>query len=253
MEEKAFVSAEAKVEEDVSIGVGCVIEKGVTIGSGTVIGNYVIIKEGTEVGSNCFIGDFAVLGKRPQLSKMSTAKREIGNLKIGSGVKINSFTVVFAGSQIGDGCVIGDQAAIRERVTIGSETTVGRGVCIENDVKIGRRCRIQTNAYITAYSELEDYVFIAPCVTTTNDNFMGRTKKRLALMKGPIIKRGARVGGNAILLPGVIIGEEAFIAAGAVVTKDVPARTVVKGIPARPFREVPEEELLENQDFYREE
>ena len=90
-------------------------------------------------------------------------------------------------------------------------------------------------------------MFIAPCVVTTNDNFMGRTEKRKALMKGPTIRRGTRVGGGAILCPGVEIGEEAFVGAGAVVTKDVPPRKLVVGSPARVLRDVPDEELLENE------
>ena len=97
---------------------------------------------------------------------------------------------------------------------------------------------------MTAYSTLEDDVFIAPCVVTTNDNFMGRTERRHELRKGPTIRRGARVGGGAVLLPGVEIGEEAFVGAGAVVTKDVPPRAVVVGNPARVLRDVPEDELL---------
>jgi acetyltransferase-like isoleucine patch superfamily enzyme len=81
-------------------------------------------------------------------------------------------------------------------------------------------------------------------VITTNDNFMGRTEKRLELMKGPTIRRGARVGGGSVLLPGIEIGEEAFIGAGAVVLRDVPPRAVMVGSPARQIREVPDEELL---------
>ena len=104
--------------------------------------------------------------------------------------------------------------------------------------------RIQAKAYITAYCQLEDDVFIAPCVVTTNDNFMGRTEKRLELMKGAIVRRGARIGGAAILLPGVEIGEDAFVGAGAIVLRDVPARTVVVGQPARVLREVHPDELL---------
>jgi acetyltransferase-like isoleucine patch superfamily enzyme len=123
---------------------------------------------------------------------------------------------------------------------------IGRGVLIENDSKIGARTRLQANAYITNYSTVEEDVFIAPGVQTTNDNFMGRTEKRFELMRGPTIRRGARVGGAAVLLPGVEIGEEAFVGAGAVVLRDVPARKLVVGNPARILRDVPEEELLEN-------
>jgi acetyltransferase-like isoleucine patch superfamily enzyme len=105
--------------------------------------------------------------------------------------------------------------------------------------------RIQADAYITAYSTLEEHVFIAPCVVTTNDDFMGRTERRHELTKGPTIRRGARIGGGAILRPGVEVGEEALVGAGAVVTKDVPARAVVVGNPARVLRDVPDEELLD--------
>lgn len=253
MDQFSFISNRANLGKNVSIGIGVVIEEDVSVGDCTEIGNYVVIKSGTRIGKNCFIGDFSLLGKRPTLSPMSTARGDINFLEIGDNVKINSNAVLFAGSKISDGCVIGDQATIRERVIIGKESVIGQKVCIENDTKIGNRCRIQTNAYITAYTIVEDYVFIAPCVTTTNDNYMGRTKKSVELMKGPIIKKGARIGGNAILLPGIVIGEEAFVAAGSVVTKDVPEKSVVKGVPARPFKEVSEEELLIFQDYYEEE
>ena len=127
---------------------------------------------------------------------------------------------------------------------IGEDVVIGRGSLVENDTVVGARTTIQAGAYVTAYSTVEEDVFIAPCVVTTNDNFMGRTERRHELVKGPTIRRGARVGGGAILCPGVEIGEESFVGAGAVVTKDVPPRTVVVGVPARVIRDVPEDELL---------
>ena len=165
---------------------------------------------------------------------------------VGDGTVVSTGAIVFAGSRIGGGCIIGDQACIRERVQIADDVVVGRGALVENDTTIGSGTRIQAEAYITAYSTLEEDVFIAPCVVTTNDNFMGRTEKRKALMKGPTIRRGARVGGGAILCPGIEIGEEAFVGAGAVVTKDVPPRKVVVGSPARVLRDVNTDELREN-------
>src|SRR6185312_5239908 len=120
------------------------------------------------------------------------------------------------GTQIGDGVLVGALATVRERCAIGDGVVIGRGVCVENDTAIGAGTKIQTNAYITAYCMLEEQVFIAPCVVTTNDNFMGRTERRHALIKGPTIRRGARVGGGATLLPGIEIGAEAFVGAGAI-------------------------------------
>ena len=136
------------------------------------------------------------------------------------------------------------RVVLDQRAAADHDVVVGRGSLVENDTTIGALTKIQAHAYITAYSVLEEEVFIAPCVATTNDNFMGRTERRHELIKGPTIRRGARVGGAAVLCPGVEIGEEAFVGAGAVVVRDVPPRAMVVGNPARQIREVPEDELL---------
>ena len=204
-----------------------------------------IVYEGTVLGAGVKVLEHAVVGKQPSLSPRSTASREpLGAAEIGAGTIVSTGAVVFAGTWIGERVVIGDQACVRERVTIGDDVVVGRGSLIENDTTVGALTKIQAHAYITAYSTLEDEVFIAPCVVTTNDNFMGRTERRHELVKGPTIRRRARVGGGAVLCPGIEVGEDAFIGAGAVVVRDVPPRTVVVGNPARELRAVPEDELL---------
>jgi len=209
------------------------------------VGENVVIYPGTVIGAGCQIGDNVVLGKQPALSPRSTASRgELPPLELGDGTIVSAGAIVFAGTKVGAGVVLGDQSCVRERCDLGDDVVVGRGSLVENDTTIGARTKIQANAYVTAYSTLEEDVFIAPCVATTNDNFMGRTEKRHALRKGPTIRRGARIGGAAVILPGIEIGEEAFVGAGAIVTRDVPARAVVVGSPARQIREVPEDELL---------
>jgi len=204
-----------------------------------------IVYPGTELGEGVKVLEHAVVGKQPTLSPRSTAKREpLPPAKIGDGTVVSTGAIVFAGTTVGARVIVGDQACVRERVTLGDDVVVGRGSLIENDTSVGALTKIQADAYITAYSTLEDNVFIAPCVVTTNDNFMGRTERRHELIAGPTIRRGARIGGGAILCPGIEIGEEAFVGAGAVVTKDVPARKLVVGNPARVLRDVGEDELL---------
>jgi len=205
-----------------------------------------IVYPGTVLGEGVKVLENAVVGKQPTLSPRSTAKREpLPPAVIGDGTIVSTGAIVFAGTSVGARVILGDQSCVRERVTIGDDVVLGRGALVENDTTIGALTKIQAEAYITAYSTLEDNVFIAPCVVTTNDNFMGRTERRHALMKGPTIRRGARVGGGAILCPGIEIGEEAFVGAGAVVTKNVPPRVVVVGSPAHVLRDVPEDELLQ--------
>ncbi|MCL6471236.1 MAG: N-acetyltransferase [Firmicutes bacterium] len=241
-----FIHKTAKVPQGVEIGENCIILADVELGEGVRIGHNCVIHEGTKIGENVVMGDGAVVGKQPNPAKTSTLSYSEPQpaLKVGANCIIGTGAVLYAGSSIGENVMIADLASIRENCRIGEFSLIGRGVCIENGVTIGSYTKVQSNAYITAYTTLEDHVFIAPCVTTTNDNFMGRTKERFKHIKGPHIKRGARVGGNAILLPGVVVGEEAFIAAGSIVTKDVPPGKLVMGVPARVVRDVPEEEKL---------
>jgi acetyltransferase-like isoleucine patch superfamily enzyme len=207
-----------------------------------------IVYPGTVLGDGVRVLENAVVGKQPTLSPRSTARREpLEPAVIGDGSVVSTGAIVFAGTRVGARVIVGDQACIRERVELGDDVVVGRGSLVENDTTIGAMTKIQADAYITAYSTLEEHVFVAPCVVTTNDNWMGRTEARFGNVKGPTIRRGARIGGGAILCPAVEIGEEAFVGAGAVVTKDVPPRMLVVGNPARVLREVPDEELLENQ------
>ena len=204
-----------------------------------------VVYPGTVLGEGVKVHEYAVVGKQPVLSPRSTAKRgELPPAEVGPGTIVSTGAVVFAGTTIGARVVVGDQACVRERCAIGDDVVIGRGSLVENDTTVGALTKIQADSYITAYSTLEEEVFIAPCVVTTNDNFMGRTEPRHALRKGPTIRRGARIGSAAVLCPGVEIGQEAFVGAGAVVTKDVPPRAVVVGNPARVLREVPDDELL---------
>ncbi|MBE3031691.1 MAG: N-acetyltransferase [Actinobacteria bacterium] len=230
------------------LGHNLLLGDNVQIGKDVVFGANVVVYDDTLIGDGCFIQDNVVLGKVPSLSPTSTAKRgELPGLVLGAGCVVSTGAVVYRGTTLGAGCILGDYAGVRERCTLGEKVVVGRSSVVENDTTIGDGTKIQTNVYITAYMTIEDRCFIAPCVQTTNDNFMGRTEKRHKLIKGATIRRGARIGGGVVLCPGIEIGEEAYIAAGAVVTKDAPAGKVLMGVPARVVRDVSEDELLENQ------
>ena len=204
-----------------------------------------VIFPGTLIGEGCEIQAGAIVGKPPKLARTSTASQaELPPLEIGDGSVICAQAIVFAGVRLGERVIVGDQAFVRERVTIGNGSVVGRGSTVENDTSIGARVKIQTQVYVTAYMTIENDVFVGPGVTTTNDDTMSRHDKSEDL-KGPTLRRACRVGGGVTLCPGVEIGEEAFIAAGALVTRDVPPRAVAMGVPARVVRGVPDEDLLE--------
>ena len=234
----------------VSRGHNAVIGKDVSFGDNVVIGNNVVIYEGTRIGSNVIIQDNAVIGKQPTRAKASILPEtaQLPPAVIGSGVTIGTSAIIYANAEISDEVFIADLATVRERVTIGERTIVGRGVAVENDCTVGKRCKLETNCYITAYSELGDHVFVAPCVVTTNDNYMGRSKERFDKFKGVTIKDGGRIGANATVLPGKVIHEDGAAAAASVVTKDIQKEELVVGSPAKKIREVPAEQLLRNQE-----
>jgi acetyltransferase-like isoleucine patch superfamily enzyme len=192
------------------------------------------------------IADHAVLGKPPALGPRSAASREAPPpLIVGAGARIGTGAIVFAGAELAEGAIVADQAFVRERVRLGPGSVVGQGSAVDNDTVIGARVRIQSRVYITAFMVIEDDVFVGPGAVTTNDDAMGRIPRGTP-MRGPTLRRACRIGGGSVLVPGVEIGEEAFVAAGAVVTADVPPRAVVMGVPARVVRQVPAADLVEN-------
>jgi UDP-2-acetamido-3-amino-2,3-dideoxy-glucuronate N-acetyltransferase len=166
------------------------------------------------------------------------------DVEIGDGVLIGGQAVIHAGVQIGAGARIGDHAQLRDGAKIGASTTIGSFSSVDPGVEIGDRVSVQTRCYVTGGTVIEDDVFVGPGVTLTNDNTMDRHAPEMALA-GPLLRRACRIGGGAVICPGIEIGEEAFVAAGAVVTADVAPRAVVMGVPAKRVREVPDADLLE--------
>jgi acetyltransferase-like isoleucine patch superfamily enzyme len=222
-----LISSQAKVAGDVSFGA------------------HVVVHGDTVIGPGCVIGDHAVLGREPVLSPSSSAAgAATGQLRLGAGAVVGAGSIVFAGASVGDGAIVGDQAFVRERSSVGAGSVIGRGSALDNDVAVGARVRVQSGVYLCARTVVEDDVFVGPGAYTTNDHTMARHRPE-ADVRGPLLRRACRVGGGALLLPAVEVGEEAFIATGAVVTRDVPPRAVVMGVPARVVGSVPDEDLIE--------
>ncbi len=244
-----YISDKAKMGNNTIIGKFVVIEDDVSIGDNCVIGHNVVIHKGSKIGNNIRIDDNTVIGKQPMRAVNSIFKdeKELPPAVIGEGCLIGAAVIIYCGCEIGEKTLIADLATVRENVTIGSKTIIGRGTAVENFCKVGSNCKLETNVYLTAYSEVEDNVFIAPGVVTSNDNFAARSKERYNHFKGVTVKKGGRIGAQATILPGKIIHEDSFVAAGSVVTKDVEKETIVAGTPARKLRNVPEDQLLRNQ------
>ena len=247
----ATIHESAAIDASVTLGEGVVIGPGVRIGPGCRVGHHAVIHDGTRIGRDVRIDDHATLGKLPMRAANSatTREQELPPLSLGDTCIVGTGAVLYRGAAIDARVLLADLCTVRENVSIGRGTIVGRGVTVENFCTIGRYCKLESECYITAYSTLEDRVFVAPGVVTSNDNYVGRTAERFKHFKGVTVKKGGRIGAGAVLLPGITVGEDGLVAAGSVVTSDVPARTIVLGQPAKPWREVPAEQWLENQGW----
>lgn len=184
----------------------------------------VTIGEGTTVQENVILGS-----------------AEDGELSIGKDCIIRSGTVIYSGVNIGDNLRSGHNVLIRENTKIGDNVLVGTNSVIDGDCRIGDNVSIQTGVYVTRYTTIDDGAFLGPCCVTTNDKYM----KSGVTLKGPVIKRKARIGANSTIMPGITIGQGAVVGAGSVVTKDVPPHKVVMGVPARIVRDAPREGVVQ--------
>ena len=246
----SIIADTAQLGGDTTVGHFCVIGERVQIGDGCQIGHHVVIHEGTTIGDGVRIDSHATVGKQPMRAPNSAVTQDKVQppAQIGDRCLVGASVVIYAGCTLGEKVLVADLATIREDVRVGDFTIIGRGVAVENQCHIGRYCKLETNVYLTAYSEVEDRVFIAPGVLTSNDNFMGRTEERFKRFRGVTVRRGGRLGVGAVILPGREVAPDAVVAAGALLTRDADGETIYAGLPARPFRDVPEEQKLGRDD-----
>ncbi len=233
---------------DSQFGQNVVLGNNVSLGKGCIIGNNVVIHADTSIGSNVRIDDNSVIGKdkmKAPNSAMATDQKLVPTT-IGNDVLIGACVVIYRAVCVGNKVLIADQASIQFNTKVGDYSIIGRGVLVESSCTIGSRVKLESNTYITAFSEIGDYCFIAPGVCTSNDNFAGRDLERKNHFKGVVVMKGGRIGVNATLCPGVTIHEDGFLAAGSLLTKDIPQGKIYAGVPAKEFRDVPEAQLLKN-------
>lgn len=216
----------------------------VEIAGDVVIGAHVTIHAGTRIGPGVMIQDGAVLGKPLMLHPGSSLPRDDHTgAVVGEGAMIGAGAIVVAGARIGDGAVLGDQSFVRERAELDAGVVIGRLCGIGPDVELKRGSVLQPMVMLARGTLVEEDVFIGPSVNALNDNSMARhASGELPVVR---IRRAGRVGAGALINPGLEIGEEAFVAAGALLTRDVPRRAKVRGVPARVYAEVTDTELLE--------
>lgn len=237
-------SVEDFIDPTAQISPTAIIHKGVRIGAGVVIHDFVVIYPNTIIGDRVEIYDHCVLGK-PPTSPGNVSRRfksEYPPLEIGAETILCPGVVVYTGTKIGKQCLLGDFCSIREECVVGDMCLLSRNVSINYNTRIGPRTKVMDNTHLTGNMVIEEDVFISVLVSSTNDNAMGRQGYQDGQVQGPLIRRGATIGASAVLLPRVEVGENAIVAAGAVVSRSVPPRKVVMGVPARVVRDVPPEQ-----------
>ncbi len=231
------------------IGKNCTIGKNVTlenvkIGDNCQVGDNVFLKS-VSVGNNSIIQNNSIIGydtlsghyyDQKQIKKYSTNSDH--RIIIGNNVLIRSNVTIYMDVNIGHNCWINHNAIIREHVSISDDSTIGSNTICENNVSIGKRCVIHNNTMICAETLIESFVFVGPGVSFTNNSPIGHLRDIPSTIRGAKLRLGCAIGGGATICPGVEIGQESIIAAGAIVTKDIPSRIIVAGNPAKKIKDV---------------
>jgi len=224
---------------------GPVIAEGAHVGRDCHLGHGAVLYPGVAIGDECIILDCAVLGRIP-ISNGTTTRpisSGFGRLAIGDGTIIGAGAVIYTAATLGKRVLIGDLASIREGSRVDDGAIIGRGTMLLYDCIVGRFSRIQDQAHLVGNMIVEEHVFIGMGVVATNDSdvYLSRFGINSTPPRGPVVRRLAAVGAGATILPGIEIGEGAFVAAGSVVTHDIEPWTIVMGVPARAVRTVPNE------------
>lgn len=231
--DKAVVET-SDVGEGVQIAEFSVIREDVKIGARARIHEHVVIGPGVELGDDVEVFPGAVLGKQPRSpGTLKHTPTSEGTVEIGAGSQIGAYARIYCDVTIGERSLIGDGATVRESSRIGARCIIGINTVIQHHVTIGNGSRLQQFSSLAPTSRVGEDVFIAAFVGTTDDNAIGRTPAPGDRSGGVILQDRCHIGIGAKFLPGVTVGEDAVVGAGAVVTKDVPPGVTVTGVPAR--------------------
>ena len=226
------IADSAKFGNNVVIGHNCIIEDDVVIGDNAYIDSNTVIRSGVKIGSNAFIGSNCVIGEY-WMDFCIDRETHIHSLSIGDDALIRSGSIIYSGSKIGDHFQTGHQVTIREKAEIGDNVSIGTLSDIQGNCKIGNYVRLHSNVHIGQLSVIDDFVWIFPYVVLTNDptppseNFVGVHIHSFAI-----------VATASIIMPGLDIGQDSLIGAGAIVTKSVEPYAVAVGNPAKSISDV---------------
>ena len=223
------------------LGENCEIGDFVTIGADCVLGDRVVIHNnvtlypGTQVGDDTEIFDSTVIGRKPKSTGNLVHKLEdsFPPVEIGRQCCIGAGVVIYAACKLGDRVLIGDNASLREYNELHDSCLLARGCTTNHHVTIGEGSKIMDLTHLTARTVVEEDVFVGVNVTTVNDNAMRLKGNEVGSASTMRLCSGCRIGSSATLLPGITVGHNALVAAGAVVTRDVEENMTVAGIPAR--------------------
>lgn len=212
----------------------------IVLGDRVTVGAFAVIHGGTHIGDDVHLGHRVILGEPEYGYAMRQAYEGAGDAtKIGSGVVVRAGATVYAGVQIGEGTTIGHNTLLRTHVVVGSGCQLAANLTVERGTRIGDEVRCSPGSHLTADTVIADRVFLGAGVRTVNDKqLIWRDPDNEQPLDPPVFEYGCKVGSGAVLLAGITVGALALVGAGSVVTRDVPASTVVYGVPARPYGEV---------------
>jgi UDP-3-O-[3-hydroxymyristoyl] glucosamine N-acyltransferase len=223
-----------QIGEDSEIAAFAVVRAGAVLGRRVRVHPHAVIESGVVLGDEVEVFPGAFIGKEPKgagaLARPIAFERQV---LVGRGASIGPNVVIYYDVEIGSGTLIGDGATIREQTRIGSRSVIGRNTAVNYNARIGDRTKVMDLAVVTGNCIIGDDCFISMCVSMANDNQLGRESYDEERMRGPTIADRVVIGVGATLLPGILIGEDAIVAAGAVVTRDVLPGVTVRGVPAR--------------------